>query len=183
MNLWGFANGDPVNYSDPFGLCPPDNDNYGDCTAGSSEWYAGRIARGEGNRVLNELGGLGATCAESISCMISLIPASVVGTAVGRVAKALGVAGKASGNVSVTIGSRLEARVAGRLWTSGASPIRGAHGAGEVIGSKSADALRIYRQAQVRPAGHFHAGESVANLVNKTTGGNTHLLIKSFIWW
>jgi uncharacterized protein RhaS with RHS repeats len=22
MNLWGFANGDPVNYSDPFGLCP-----------------------------------------------------------------------------------------------------------------------------------------------------------------
>jgi hypothetical protein len=27
MNLYGFAGGDPVNFSDPFGLCPPeDND-------------------------------------------------------------------------------------------------------------------------------------------------------------
>jgi hypothetical protein len=24
MNLYGFANGDPVNFSDPFGLCPPE---------------------------------------------------------------------------------------------------------------------------------------------------------------
>src|SRR5689334_24017449 len=23
LNLYGFANGDPVNFSDPFGLCPP----------------------------------------------------------------------------------------------------------------------------------------------------------------
>jgi hypothetical protein len=23
LNLYGYANGDPVNYSDPFGLCPP----------------------------------------------------------------------------------------------------------------------------------------------------------------
>ncbi len=37
MNLYGFANGDPVNYSDPFGLCPKDaggdgkTDDYSDC--------------------------------------------------------------------------------------------------------------------------------------------------------
>jgi hypothetical protein len=115
--------------------------------------------------------------------MTSLIPATVVGAAVGRVAQALGVAGKATGNVSVAVGSQLEAKVAGRLFTGGASPIRAAHGTGEVVGSKSADALRIYRQAQVKPPGHFSAGESVANLVNKVTGGNTHLVIKSFIWW
>lgn len=24
LNLYGFANGDPVNFSDPFGLCPPE---------------------------------------------------------------------------------------------------------------------------------------------------------------
>lgn len=23
MNLYGFAGGDPINFSDPFGLCPP----------------------------------------------------------------------------------------------------------------------------------------------------------------
>jgi hypothetical protein len=32
MNLWGFASGDPVNYSDPFGLCPPDDRDWSTCT-------------------------------------------------------------------------------------------------------------------------------------------------------
>jgi RHS repeat-associated protein len=32
MNLYGFAGGDPVNYSDPFGLCPPYNKNTADCS-------------------------------------------------------------------------------------------------------------------------------------------------------
>jgi hypothetical protein len=115
--------------------------------------------------------------------MGSLVPATVVGAAIGRVAQALNVAGKATGNVSVTVGSQVEAKVAGRLFTGGASPIRASHGAGEVTGSKSADGLRIYREAQVKPPGHFSAGERVANLVNKVTGGNTHLVIKSFIPW
>ena len=26
LNLYGLAGGDPVNYNDPFGLCPPDDD-------------------------------------------------------------------------------------------------------------------------------------------------------------
>jgi RHS repeat-associated protein len=28
LNLYGFANGDPVNFSDPFGLCPPEDNNW-----------------------------------------------------------------------------------------------------------------------------------------------------------
>lgn len=32
MNLYGFANGDPVNFSDPFGLCPPIDKNTADCS-------------------------------------------------------------------------------------------------------------------------------------------------------
>ena len=32
LNLYGFANGDPVNFSDPFGLCPPKDSNRLDCT-------------------------------------------------------------------------------------------------------------------------------------------------------
>jgi RHS repeat-associated protein len=31
MNLYGFAGGDPVDYSDPFGLCPPADQNPYDC--------------------------------------------------------------------------------------------------------------------------------------------------------
>ncbi len=27
MNLYGFGGGDPINHSDPFGLCPPDDDD------------------------------------------------------------------------------------------------------------------------------------------------------------
>ena len=31
LNAYGYANGDPVNYSDPFGLCPPQDNNLNDC--------------------------------------------------------------------------------------------------------------------------------------------------------
>jgi RHS repeat-associated protein len=31
LNLYGFASGDPITFSDPFGLCPPDNTNTKDC--------------------------------------------------------------------------------------------------------------------------------------------------------
>jgi len=46
MNLYGFASGDPVNFTDPFGLmqCPPDCDN-----SDGLGWarYAGGIKPGE----------------------------------------------------------------------------------------------------------------------------------------
>ena len=44
MNLYGFASGDPVNCSDPFGLCPKDmggdgqTKGNGDCPQGSKGW-------------------------------------------------------------------------------------------------------------------------------------------------
>jgi hypothetical protein len=43
LNLYGFANGDPVNFSDPFGLCPEeDRDKDGRCPGGLTvdEWKA-----------------------------------------------------------------------------------------------------------------------------------------------
>ena len=61
LNLYGFAGGDPVNFSDPFGLCPPDDTNDGpECkvslVGGTASYFvvlggtvsAGRYINGEG---------------------------------------------------------------------------------------------------------------------------------------
>ena len=180
LNLYGFANGDPVNFSDPFGLCPPEDDNFDDCERGSSEYYAARIARGEGNRLVNEVAGALATCGESIDCLVSMVPLGAVGGAVGRAGQALKAA--AGGEVAATVGSVLETQIAGRLWVGlrGAGPIV-ERATGALKGLKNAAATRIFRFAEVKGAGHFHAGELVANLVDKLSGSNTHLIVKRFI--
>ena len=63
LNLYGFADGDPVNFSDPFGLCPPADSNVQDCAsveywrqrAASSRSMAGRV----GNTVMAGLAAVG----------------------------------------------------------------------------------------------------------------------------
>jgi RHS repeat-associated protein len=48
INAFGFAQGDPVNYSDPFGLCPPIED----CLQRAANWGASRVGA-KGVLVLN----------------------------------------------------------------------------------------------------------------------------------
>ena len=54
MNRYGFAAGDPVNYSDPLGLCPKDmggdgkSENIADCPDQGSGCQAGEDAKNEG---------------------------------------------------------------------------------------------------------------------------------------
>ncbi|MGH7719612.1 MAG: RHS repeat-associated core domain-containing protein, partial [Gemmatimonadaceae bacterium] len=43
LNLYGFANGDPVNYSDPFGLCPPEDDKGGPWCRSPGRWLLGKL--------------------------------------------------------------------------------------------------------------------------------------------
>jgi hypothetical protein len=53
MNAFGFAEGDPVNLEDPFGLCPPIED----CLQQAANW--GAVHRGAlGSAVLNTAAGL-----------------------------------------------------------------------------------------------------------------------------
>jgi uncharacterized protein RhaS with RHS repeats len=52
LNLYGFANGDPINFSDPFGLCPPEDENEEDC-----ETESGEIGPAEGDQQV--VGGFG----------------------------------------------------------------------------------------------------------------------------
>ena len=41
LNVYGFAGGDPVNFADPFGLCPPrTNDELGDIATGVTQQTA-----------------------------------------------------------------------------------------------------------------------------------------------
>lgn len=66
MNLYGFAGGDPVNFSDPMGLCPKDAGGDGkaegntDCPKGSSGYYANEAASGRGG-IMNDIKGAWAT--------------------------------------------------------------------------------------------------------------------------
>lgn len=67
------AGNNPVNYSDPFGLCPKDaggdgkTEEYKDCGKGSSGYYAYRASQGD-NSAVNTVLGWGATCGESKTC-------------------------------------------------------------------------------------------------------------------
>jgi hypothetical protein len=55
LNLYGFASGDPVTFTDPFGLCPPIED----CLQEAANWGA-RRGGGLGGVVLNVAAGLNA---------------------------------------------------------------------------------------------------------------------------
>jgi hypothetical protein len=65
MNLYGFAAGDPVNFSDPLGLCPPEDHDTWDC---GSTYYANRIAKAQGIRIVNEVAGVINQCFEDERC-------------------------------------------------------------------------------------------------------------------
>jgi RHS repeat-associated protein len=83
LNLYGFASGDPVNYSDPFGLCPKDaggdgkTEGFADCPKGSSGYYANEDANGRGG-FLNDLKGWVASCKESTSCATTAAVGAVI---------------------------------------------------------------------------------------------------------
>jgi hypothetical protein len=55
-------------------------EGFGDCPAGSSGWYANRQATGQGNRIINDIGGALASCNESWLCQGVLAAASLGGS-------------------------------------------------------------------------------------------------------
>lgn len=69
-----------LNFSDPFGLCPPQNNDTWDC---GSTFFANRIAQGTGSTVLNHLGGWVNQCVEDSRCGSLLFAA--IGAAAGSV--------------------------------------------------------------------------------------------------
>src|SRR5690606_19769263 len=88
LNLYGFAGGDPLNYTDPFGLCPPEDTNVQDCAsvlywrerAAASESILGKVANHTmaglaaiGESAIAELQGHAVgPCGETASCGMAL---------------------------------------------------------------------------------------------------------------
>jgi RHS repeat-associated protein len=179
LNTYGFANGDPVTYSDPYGLsaCPEEaggdgrTDSYEDCEPGTSGWYANRLAKDEGDPIVNSVGGTLAACSESLACQGVLLAASLGASALE------GLAARAT-----VVGSRLwPAPGAGRVVVGGLEysahalermAPRGLLQAGKVIESRGIPPSVVEHAVQhgVRTAGRdgaiVHTFENVQVVTN-----------------
>jgi RHS repeat-associated protein len=88
MNLYGFAGGDPVNFSDPMGLCPIPAD---DCPPGYFTALGGAIGALVGAFTGGAGGGLGGAAAGELACAgvpVCGAAGAVAGGAAGRAAGA-----------------------------------------------------------------------------------------------
>jgi RHS repeat-associated protein len=87
LNAYGFAGGDPINYSDPFGLCPPQDSNIWTCQGTFT--FIGALT---GALVGGGIGGSGGAAACSPT-VVGAIPCGAGGAALGAVkGAALGAA-------------------------------------------------------------------------------------------
>jgi RHS repeat-associated protein len=145
LNLYGFAGGDPINFSDPFGLCPPENDDPRDCpgfwTAVGAMTGAlmGGVAGGGGGFVAGA--GVGALPGAAVGAA----EGAAFGARLGAVADGLILASKAQGWAVGKV-EQLRGQIEGHLGTIGQDPNAqdANHHRGEVSGwlSKARDYLK-----------------------------------------
>jgi RHS repeat-associated protein len=102
LNLYGFGGGDPINFTDPFGLCPPENLNLLDCPPGYFTALGVTLGGGAGGAGGAIIGGLGGGTACTVTGPGNLLCA-------GGGAAAGGVAGAGLGaKVGAFVGSALD---------------------------------------------------------------------------
>ena len=102
LNLYGYANGDPVNFSDPFGLCPPQDNDWTTCVG-----FWETIGAATGALIGGTIGGAGGATGGAALCA-----ATVVGTI------PCGAAGGAAGGLLGTAKGAAIGAIAG-LWVDG----------------------------------------------------------------
>ena len=173
LNLYGFAGGDPVNFSDPFGLCLEDLCIVETVVLASVAVAAVRaIANIFTHRPVLENVGRDGSTALTVGSIVA--PAAPVAARVGGAIVEARAAEKAGAYGAVTVGSTLEANAAARIWTGvGARPILANRGTGPVIGRIAADGARVARFATQKANGTL-----AANLENVLTGSNMHVVVQ-----
>lgn len=141
LNLYGYAGGDPINFSDPFGLCPKSaggdgkTEEMSDCPRGSSGWWAWRDAQGEGSSFVNNAMGLWATLNNDVRAQLP------ENTAIGEFNLPIGPGG-ASGLARGMRRAVARAQGAEITWSTLGSFTRGVW---EVVGDKGAGFVRWNR--------------------------------------
>ena len=179
MNAFGFANGDPVNFSDPFGLCPL-------CVVLLEEVGRGAIVGGVSGAITqiaaNEISGAptfaGVGEAAAVGAAVGAVTAGF-GSAV-RIGKAIAQAQRATGFGRAAMATEREANLAGRLFTGRPSrPIYEGRAPGRPqVGMRNDATGNQYRSVTV------DRGNSIphANLQN-AQGGNVHVEVNSSVRW
>jgi len=157
MNVFGFAEGDPVNFSDPFGLCPPKNNDYDDCDTSRPDRdpaIAAQLEKARQRAVSNTWLTLGAISLGrmAFSAGVEIIKGA---GAWAETSGALRAALAGKGNFGVGSLTMEQSEVAGRAWVG-----RGAKLASDGKTLVSADKLRQYRPASFKP----NLGRVQANL-------------------
>jgi hypothetical protein len=96
LNAFGYAGGDPINKSDPFGLCPPQDSNLSDCpgfwsTVGAA---TGALFGGVGGGGAGMLAGPGAPIAVPAFSAAGALKGAAIGTAIGATLDGIVMASK-----------------------------------------------------------------------------------------
>jgi hypothetical protein len=170
MNLYGFANGDPINFSDPFGLCANPLECLLRGIARAILGSVGTTPEREVQRAENvvETGGevglcvaAGGLTAASFAADVSLVAgASAGGLAAGTGARAaLGVIARESADAGITALGARELRAAGSQMAAGAAAV-----GWEVAGSVASRAPTAPLSGGVTAAAGGTAGEVVRDV-------------------
>jgi len=117
LNLYGYANGDPINFSDPFGLCPPEDENDGpECEKGAIIVLSGEAAVSFFSSLRDGRPGIGGAFGE-IGMAFNLSNGASMAFAQGG--GAMGIGAEASVGASLILGGTLDDVVSGGLGFTG----------------------------------------------------------------
>ena len=139
VNTFGFGNGDPVNFADPFGLCPPEDDDWTTCPG-----FFTAIGAATGALFGGASGGFGGASAGAAMCaptIVGSVPCAALGGAVGFAAGA-----KRGAEIGMGIGAILD----GAMQMANAGKGRGGNRVANAEANRAARDAGLNKEGQRR---------------------------------